>query len=150
MPTKKKQKKQTRVSYTPGDWALSVRRSYAGLGLFAEQEIPKGACIIEYFGVQITKEEEEKSRSKYLFEINSRKTIDGQTRANTARYINHSCRPNCEPMIHKGKVFINARRRIKEGEELHYDYGKAYFDQMLKGVCRCEKCAEKPAARKSA
>ena len=149
MPTKKPKKKM-RNSYTPKDWKLSIRRSYAGLGLFAEEEIPKGACIIEYFGRQLTPEEEARSRSKYLFEVNSRKTIDGQTRDNTARYINHSCRPNCEPMIHKGKVFINARRRIKPGEELHYDYGKAYFNQMLKDVCRCEKCKEKIAARKRA
>ena len=80
------------------------------------------------------------SRSKYLFEVNARKTIDGAPRWNKARYINHSCRPNCEPNIYKGRVFIHARRRIKPGEELAYDYGKNYFDEYLKGLCRCPKC----------
>jgi SET domain-containing protein len=130
----------TRKSYMPGDFDLRVGRSKTGLGLFAESEIPKGACIIEYTGVELSKEQEEKSNSKYLFEIHSRKTIDGAPRWNTARYINHSCRPNCEPNIHKGRVFIHARRRIKPGEELNYDYGKNYFNQFLKGICACVKC----------
>jgi uncharacterized protein len=129
-----------RMSYVPGDYELVVRRSRTGLGLFAETAIPKGACVIEYIGVPLSKEEEDKSRSKYLFEINTRKTIDGAPRWNTARYINHSCRPNCEPNIHKGRVYIHARRTIKPGEELNYDYGKAYFDQFLKDVCACPKC----------
>lgn len=133
-----------------GDWNVSVRRSKAGLGLFAEEEIPKGSCIIEYFGRTLAPGEEAKSRSKYLFEISTKKTIDGQTRANTARYINHSCRPNCEPEIKRGKVFIYSKRRIKPGEELAYDYGKAYFDQMLKGKCRCVKCMPPAEARKRA
>ncbi|MBS0386204.1 MAG: SET domain-containing protein [Proteobacteria bacterium] len=129
-----------RLSYTPGEFVLRVGRSKTGLGLYAESEIPKGACIIEYTGVELTKEEEEKSNSKYLFEIHSRKTIDGAPRSNTARYINHSCRPNCEPNIYKGRVYIHARRRIKPGEELNYDYGKNYYNQFLKGICACPKC----------
>lgn len=133
-----------------GDWKVSIRRSYAGLGLFAEEEIPKGAAVIEYTGRVLSKEEEARSRSRYLFEVGKNKTIDGQSRSNTARYINHSCRPNCEPSITKGRVFIKARRKIKAGEELHYDYGKAYFDQMLKGLCRCQKCSEKLAEPKRA
>lgn len=140
----------TRKSYTPGDFDLRVGRSKTGLGLYAESEIPKGACVIEYVGVELTKEQEEKANSKYLFEINSRKTIDGAPRWNTARYINHSCRPNCEPNIHKGRVFIHARRKIKPGEELSYDYGKNYFNEYLKDICVCPKCAEKRAAAKSA
>jgi SET domain-containing protein len=140
-----------RLSYTPGDFNLRVGRSKTGLGLFAECEIPKGACIIEYTGVEITKEEEENSNSKYLFEIHTRKTIDGAPRWNTARYINHSCRPNCEPNIYKGRVFIHARRRIKPGEELNYDYGKNYYNQFLKGICACPKCKpEKKTLRAAA
>lgn len=139
-----------RKSYTPGDFELVVKRSATGLGLFAESEIPRNACIIEYVGPQITKEQEEKSRSKYLFEIHARKTIDGAPRWNTARYINHSCRPNCEPNIHKGRVFIHARRKIKPGEELNYDYGKNYFNEFLKDICACPKCEEKRAVVKKA
>lgn len=145
-----------RLSYTPGDFELVVRRSKTGLGLFAETEIPKGACIIEYKGPQLTPEQEEKSRSKYLFEVHSRKTIDGTPRWNTARYINHSCRPNCEPNIYKGRVYIHALRRIRPGEELNYDYGKNYFNEFLKDICACPKCEEKrktarrPVAKKMA
>jgi SET domain-containing protein len=131
------------MSYKPGDFALRVGRSRTGLGLYAEGDIPKGACIIEYVGPVLTREQELKSRSKYLFEVNSRKTIDGAPRWNTARYINHSCRPNCEPNIYKGRVFIHARRRIKPGEELAYNYGKNYFNEYLKDICACPKC--KPA-----
>jgi len=134
-----------RKSYIPGEFDLIVRRSKTGLGLFAESEIPKGACVIEYTGVQISREQEEKSRSKYLFEIHTRKTIDGAPRWNTARYINHSCRPNCEPNIHKGRVFIHARRKIKPGEELNYDYGKNYYREYLKEICACPKCEDKRA-----
>jgi SET domain-containing protein len=144
-----------RLSYKPGDFDLVVKRSKTGLGLFAESEIPKGACIIEYFGPQLTSEEETKSRSKYLFEVNNRKTIDGALRANTARYINHSCRANCEPNIYKGRVYIHSLRRIKPGEELNYDYGKNYFNEYLKDICACAKCkpektARRPVAKKMA
>jgi SET domain-containing protein len=140
----------TRLSYVPGDYALAVKRSRTGLGLFAEQEIPKGACIIEYVGVPLTKEEEDKSNSRYMFEISARKTIDGAPRWNTARYINHSCRPNSEPNIYKGRIYIHARRKIKAGEELNYDYGSAYFKQFLKGVCLCPKCSPVAAPKATA
>src|SRR5262245_54344542 len=129
-----------RLNYTPGDFDLVVRRSKTGLGLYTESEIPKNSCVIEYTGKPISEEEEEKSRSRYLFEISARKTIDGAPRSNTARYINHSCRPNCEPNIYKGRIYIHARRRIKPGEELNYDYGKNYYNQFLKGICACPKC----------
>jgi hypothetical protein len=135
-----------RKSYTPGGFDLLVKRSKTGLGLFAGEPIPKGACVIEYTGVEISKEQEETSRSKYLFEISTRKTIDGAPRWNTARYINHSCRPNCEPNIHKGRVFIHAKRAIRPGEELAYDYGINYFNEYLKDICGCPKCREKRAA----
>ena len=138
-----------RLSYVPGDFELRVGRSKTGLGLYAETDIPKGACIIEYTGVQLSKEQEEKSNSKYLFEINARKTIDGAPRWNTARYINHSCRPNCEPNIHKARVYIHAKRKIKAGEELNYDYGKNYFNECLKEICACPKCEEKRIAAAS-
>ena len=123
----------TRRRYKPGEFELAVKRASAGLGLFAASPIPKGACVIEYTGVPITAEEREKSNSLYLFEINSRKTIDGSPRWNTARYINHSCKPNCEIEIYKGRVWVFARRNIKPGEELGYDYGEDYVSAYLRG-----------------
>ncbi len=104
--------------------SVVVKRARAGLGLFAARPFQKGERIIEYFGRTITDAEVYTSRSKYLFEVNSRKTIDGAARENTARYINHSCRPNCTPEIEQERVFIDAIRNIKAGEELSYDYGE--------------------------
>lgn len=130
-----------RRTYKPGDFDLAVRRSMTGLGLFTESKIPKGACIIEYTGRELGPGEENTSRSRYLFEVSAKKTIDGSPRGNKARYINHSCRPNSEPVIYRGRVFVFARRAIKPGEELSYDYGKAYFDQFIKPLgCLCPKC----------
>jgi uncharacterized protein len=140
---------------SPESFDLVVRRSSAGLGLYAGEPIPKGARIIEYFGRVLTAEEEETTRSKYLFEISARKTIDGSDRKNLARYINHSCRPNCEPIIRGGRVYIFAKRAIREGEELVYNYGEHYFKDIIEPMgCRCAKCMpeahEAPKLRKRA
>lgn len=133
--------------FEPGNFILQVKRSKAGLGLFAGEDLPKGVCLIEYVGRVISEAEEYSSRSKYLFEINSKKTIDGQARSNTARYINHSCRPNAEIEIRDGRVFVMSARRIKTGEEITYDYGKEYWDEHIKPLgCRCPKCLEKKGA----
>ncbi len=127
--------------FVPGGFSLLVKRSSAGLGLFAGEDIAKGACIIEYVGRTISPAEEYTSRSKYLFEVHKRKTIDGRPKWNKAGYINHSCRPNAEPEIRKGKVFIMAKKNIKAGEEITYDYGKEYVDEHIKPYgCRCPKC----------
>ncbi len=130
-------KKVVRASkYTPGGYDLRVHRSLAGLGLFAGEDIPKGKCVIEYIGRVISEKEAYTSRSRYLFEITKSKTIDGKPRWNKAGYINHSCKPNCEPEIAKGKIFIFSKKNIKMGEELTYDYGKDYcVDHCL--PCRC-------------
>jgi uncharacterized protein len=133
--------------FTPGGYQLAVKRARAGRGLFALERIPKGACIIEYIGRTLKGDEEFTSRSRFLFEVTKTKTIDGWDRRNTARYINHSCRPNCQIEIRKARVFVMATRAIKPGEELAYDYGKEYFEHFIKPKgCRCLKCKpEKPA-----
>lgn len=119
---------------------LRVGRSSAGLGLFATRSFKKGERIIEYVGRTLTTAEEYSSRSKYLFEVNTRRTIDGRARTNIARYINHSCRPNCEPEIVRGHIFIDAIKNIKAGEEFCYDYGEEYFNEHIKPYgCRCAK-----------
>jgi SET domain-containing protein len=126
--------------YTPRGYKLSVRRSASGKGLFADDEIPKGVCVIEYTGRVIGNKEAEESGRKYLFEVNAKKTIDGNIPSNRARYINHSCVPNCEAIGPGKKIFIFSRKRITAGTELTYDYGKEYFDQFIKPKgCRCEK-----------
>jgi SET domain-containing protein len=128
-----------RKSYKPGDFNLRVGRSRTGLGLFAEQPIPAGACVIEYTGKMLTDEEYARSRSKYLFTV-GKKVLDGTPRSNKARYINHSCVPNCEPTVYKGRIYIHALRDIEPSEELAYNYGEEYFDAHLKGRCLCPKC----------
>jgi SET domain-containing protein len=102
--------------------------------------------VIEYTGRPLGEEEKFTSRSKYLFDLENGVTIDGAVRTNKARYINHSCRPNCEADVHKGHVWIHATRAIKPGEELSYDYGETYFNAYLAGKCRCLKCAAKAEA----
>ncbi len=124
-----------------GKYKLKVKKSKAGLGLFALEDIPAGEFLIEYFGREISPEEQFTSKSQYLFEINSKKTIDGTMRENTARYINHSCRPNCEAEIKKGRVFISSKKKIKTGDELAYDYGKEFWNEHIKPKgCKCVKC----------
>lgn len=122
---------------------LKVKRSYAGLGLFAEQEIPKGEQIIQYGGYKITNEEAEEKGGKYLFEIDKSKyTIDGTPRWNTARYVNHSCKPNCEAVWYDEDLWICSKRKILPGEELSYNYGKEYFEGIIGGKdkCLCQSC----------
>ena len=123
---------------------MRVGRSSAGLGLFATRPFKKGEVVIEYVGREISEDEAYTSKSKYLFEITKKRTIDGKPAWNIAGYINHSCRPNCEPEIRKGRIFIEAKRAIKPDEEFTYDYGEEYFDEHIKpSGCRCEKCAAK-------
>ena len=138
-----------RRSYNPHPLALSVQRAVKGmgLGLYAGEDIPSNTCLIEYTGRMISKEEELKSRSRYLFTVSRTKTIDGAERSNIARYINHSCDPNAEAVIHKGHIYIFSIRPIEKGEAITYDYGKEYFDEYLSnGRCRCDSCMQKAPA----
>lgn len=134
------------AKYTPGDYVLVVKKAVAGRGLFTNSAIRKGACVIEYTGRPLDEEEKFTSRSKYLFDLDNGVTIDGAVKTNPARYINHSCDPNCEATIHNGRAWIHAIRPIKPGEELSYDYGETYFNAYLKDKCRCMKCVGKPQA----
>jgi uncharacterized protein len=128
--------------FTPGRYRVGVQRARTGRGLFAREPIPKGACIVEYTGPILKGDEWLERRNRYLFEVTKTKTIDGWNKKNIARFINHSCRPNCEVEIRKGRVFVMAKRAIMVGEELAYHYGKGYFDDVIKPIgCRCPKCS---------
>ena len=138
-------KEPVAVKYIPrkSDYTLVVRRSSTGLGLFTEDPIRRGKFVVEYCGPILTREEADEKGGKYLFEISTRKVIDGSPRYNIARYINHSCRSNCETDIVKGKVYVYAKRVVRAGEELTYDYGKEYFDDFIRPHgCSCKKCKE--------
>ena len=107
-----------------------------GQGLFAAQDITKGTKIIAYVGEKITRRESARrlaAGNAYIFHLNYRYALDGETLANTARYINHSCDPNCEAVVTMRTIWIVALRDIQAGEELSYNYGltaKQYW-------CRC-------------
>ena len=117
----------------------------SGFGLITKVPFKKGDFIIEYIGEKRLNKDIENHTGKYLFEIDETYTIDGSPRWNTARYINHSCRPNCEVEIDKNdKILIQAIKNIKEGEEITYDYGKEYFNEFIKPIgCKCTKCINK-------
>jgi SET domain-containing protein len=108
-----------------------VRRSpIHGTGVFAARRIPKGTRVIEYLGERVSHAEadrryEDKDISDnhtFLFTVDARTVIDAGVGGNAARYINHSCDPNCESVIEKGRVYIDAVRDIAAGAELAYDY----------------------------
>jgi uncharacterized protein len=126
-----------------------IKRTRTGLGLFATRLIPKGKRIIEYTGPLIPNEEFERRIGRYFFGVNSKWTIDGSPRSNVARYINHSCRPNAEAIQTGRRVWIWSRRNIKPGEEIAYNYGNEYFDDVIKPMgCRCLKCDPPKRRRK--
>lgn len=120
---------------------VAVKRSSAGLGLYAARDFARGETVIEYIGERIRGSHERSNL--YIFRVDEKWDIDGSPRWNKARYINHSCKPNCEAVNDDGRIFIVAKRKISAGEELAYDYGEEYFKEYIepKG-CRCIRCHE--------
>ncbi len=108
--------------FMPTPFRLSVHRSHSGRGLFAQERIRKGSCVIEYIGRPATPRQMKLNRGKYLFWTSDTTMIDGNIPANVARFINHSCKPNCYSRVIGDTVWICAGRNIKKGEELSYDY----------------------------
>jgi SET domain-containing protein len=126
-----------------GKYSLAVKRTRTGLGLFAQEYIPADERIIEYEGIVISNEEADRRGGKYLFELDEKRAIDGSARSNTARYINHSCRPNAKGYTTGRRIWIWSLRAINAGEEITIDYGKEYLDEHIK-QCRCAKCEKRP------
>jgi SET domain-containing protein len=125
------------MSTGPRDPLYIVRSSSIhNRGVFAARHIVRGERIIEYRGEKITKAESDRrglahydeslrtgKGAVYLFSLNKKHDLDGSMDWNLARLINHSCNPNCEARIIRGHIWIVARRRIREGDELSFDYG---------------------------
>ncbi len=123
-----------------------------GTGVFATRDIKKNTNIIEYIGEKIKKSEgdrrserrikkylnSETTGSVYIFELNKKYDIDGSPLYNKARYINHSCDPNCEVDIINNQIWISSIKKIKKGQELSYDYGYEFEKNDFKDhVCKC-------------
>jgi SET domain-containing protein len=134
-----------------GHQPFRIGRSRTGLGLFATEPIKKGTYIAEYVGRLMTNKEcDDKPENRYWFEVNARWTVDGSTRANIARYFNHSCRPNADPMIRDRRIRIKTIKNIAPGDEITYDYGKDYFNAYIKPLgCQCVKCRAKRAEERA-
>jgi uncharacterized protein len=142
---------------------IVARRSpIHGNGVFAVEPIKKGEEIIQYKGTLMTHDEADEmygdggeTGHTFLFTLNDDYIIDANRKGNVARWINHSCNPNCEALVEenengnsrKDKVIIQARRNIKPGEELTYDYGivlevphTARLKKLWKCLCGSPKC----------
>lgn len=130
-----------------------------GKGLFAARTIPKGTLIIEYGGRRITREQaavgyvEGPETHTFLFELSDGTLIDAAQDGTDARWINHSCAPNCKTVEKDMRIWIRATRRIRTGEELSYDYNITMEDdEQSSWPCRCgaKRCRRTLADLKSA
>ncbi|XP_072110164.1 histone-lysine N-methyltransferase 2C isoform X1 [Mobula birostris] len=134
------------------EWKINVylaRSRIQGLGLYAARDIEKHTMVIEYIGTIIRNEVanrreklyESQNRGVYMFRIDSDHVIDATLTGGPARYINHSCAPNCVAEVvtfEKGhKIIISSNRRIQKGEELSYDYKFDFEDDQHKIPCHC-------------
>ena len=121
-----------------------------GFGGFAIQRIRKGTRVIEYIGERITSEEadrrydDDKSEHPHvlLFVVDKHTAIDAAVGGNDARFINHSCEPNCRAVLDQKHIYIEAIKTIAEGEELTYDYnltrdGKEDAAAEAQYACHC-------------
>ena len=128
---------------------FSVRNSRIhGRGVFALTRIAKGSRVIEYKGELITDDEadrryadvHENSPHTMLFSVDDAMVIDATRRGNSARWINHSCEPNCEIEEEAHRVFIDAQRDINPGEELTYDYNLQIGEPHTRAAKRAHAC----------
>jgi hypothetical protein len=139
------------MTRSSGKPPFRVRRSKIhGTGVFATQGIRKGARISEYVGERVSHAEADRryehkaddDNHTFLFTVDARTVIDGGMGGNEARFINHSCDPNCEAVVENRRVYIEAIRAIPVGEEISYDYGierspedPPNIDEIF--ACRC-------------
>jgi hypothetical protein len=113
-------------------------------GLFATIDLKKGTRIIRYTGEKISKQECEKrlaQNNEYIFDLDDGYSLDGKSLKNTARYVNHSCDPNCEAEMINGSIWIVTIKDINKGEEITYNYGYNADDYESHPCnCKAENC----------
>jgi SET domain-containing protein len=130
---------------------IEVRKSGVhGRGVYATQFISEGTRIIEYTGQRVSWEDapnEENNPHTFNFGLENGEVINPEIDGNEARWINHSCDPNCEAIEEDDRVFIYAMRDIESGQELFYDYALEIDEPITEesmqefechcGVARC-------------
>jgi len=130
---------------------FELRRSaIQGTGAFATRDIKRGEKLIEYTGERISQEEADrryddanmKRHHTFLFTLDDGTVIDAAVGGNEARFLNHSCDPNCEAIIERKRIFLYSKKPIKAGTELVYDYQYEYQDDYTEEdekfyACRC-------------
>jgi len=97
-----------------------------GIGGFARVDISAGTRVIEYVGEKITKQESLarcERNNEYIFSLGEEQDLDGHVNWNPARFLNHSCDPNCEAQLIEGRIWVMAIRAVRAGEELTFNYG---------------------------
>jgi uncharacterized protein len=110
-----------------------------GMGGFARTAIAAGTPVIEYTGEKIDKLESLKrctGGNQFIFFLDAEFDIDGGVETNEARWLNHSCDPNCVAELLNGQIWITARRNIRAGEEITFDYGYD-LDSFREHPCKC-------------
>jgi SET domain-containing protein len=122
-----------------------------GRGVFARVFIPAGTRLIEYRGERVSPEEGDEryifypergeTPHTFLFKVDDETVVDGGVRGNMARWINHSCDPNCEALIEDGRIYVDSLRDIAPGEELTYDYQLIVEERQTASVKRRYPCA---------
>lgn len=138
------------MSPQPEPWHLVKKSSLHGTGVFALRDIPAGTRIIEYRGKRITPEQADDMHPvnpddpfhTFFFSLSNGKVIDGGQKGNDARWINHSCAPNCEGHENSDgtRVYIVAMRDIPAGEELLYDYSLVIDDEITEELKQNYRC----------
>lgn len=126
-----------------------------GHGVFATRHMAAGERVIEYVGERISMAEALRRHPHdplqpehtFYFHLDDGHVIDAHIGGNDSKWINHSCRPNCEPALVQGRVFIQTRRPVFRGEELTFDYNLISDEPMTEALkaryaCRCgaKKC----------
>jgi hypothetical protein len=121
------------------DFILFKRSGIHGTGGFAKTAIPSDTEIIEYVGERITKAESLvrcELNNAYIFDLDDEHDLDGSVDWNLARFLNHSCTPNCEALESDGRIWITTCRGIAAGDELTFNYGYDLQDYR-EHPCRC-------------
>jgi hypothetical protein len=151
-------------------WLIVRNSPVHGYGCFARRDIKKGQRLIEYLGERLSHKDADKryedadpnDNHTFLFIADRKTVIDATRGGNESRFINHSCDGNCTSEIEKGRVFIDATKDIRKGEELGYDYqiprdknDPLNVDKIYACRCGSPKCrgtmlwpAKRPKAKK--